>query len=216
MMTMSRGGPMMANLWVLARAIKIVLRCWVGWMTLLCMIHRSWGGGSQIWTDPLIYLWLQTKSSAILYNKFCFRKWSSHIWSVFWMQLLVRVNLQSQLCIEHLTLQRGLYWQCSSEQNWWEKNKPCPLVRHLALHHRTPGSVHARLTKCVLKRIIFSNCGHFDVDVGVRGLGYIRMKHILTRNENSNDCVDGLVAEFLDMLGDGEAGQCTAVFVSPY
>ena len=40
------------------------------------------------------------------------------------------------------------------------------------------------------------------------------MKHVLTRNENSNDCVDGLVAEFLDMLGDGEAGQRTAFFPS--
>ena len=38
------------------------------------------------------------------------------------------------------------------------------------------------------------------------------MKHVLTRNENSNDSGDGLVAEFLDMLGDGEAGQCTAFF----
>ena len=144
MRSMSKSmAQLMANLLVLARAIRIVLRCRVGWMTWLCMIHRSWGGGSQIWTDPL----------ACDYKKKCFSNPLQQVLSPevtisymigFWM-LLVRVNLQSRLCIEHLTLQRGLYWQCSSEQNWWEKNKPCPFVRHLALHHRTPGSVHARL-----------------------------------------------------------------------
>ena len=43
------------------------------------------------------------------------------------------------------------------------------------------------------------------------GWGIERMKHVLTSpvnndNDSSNESVDGLVAEFLDMLGDGEAG----------